>query len=73
VGEPKPEVLVNVTLSLTQPDAARREFAGLLEAKQKHGPARAVVVTQETGSAVPPPGIEVVPAWRFLLEGASGA
>ncbi len=63
-------MLVQVSESPAEPHTRKREIAALSEAMTEQGLSTATIVTRgeeeriETGSGT----IEVVPAWRFLLE-----
>lgn len=50
--------------SLDDDDTWRRETDALLAAG---APARRLLVARETASRTPPPGIQLVEAWRYLL------
>ena len=66
----RPRMLVQVCESLAEPQTRKREIAALSEAMTEQGLSAATIVTRgeeeriETGGGT----IEVVPAWRFLLE-----
>jgi len=67
VGEARCEALINVAYSLTAPEVFKRETDGLAKALRVCSGASATVVAEETTQAPPPPGIQVVPAWKYLL------
>jgi predicted AAA+ superfamily ATPase len=66
----RPRMLVQVCASLAEAQTRKREIAALSEAMTEQGLSVATIVTRgederiETGGGT----IEVVPAWRFLLE-----
>jgi predicted AAA+ superfamily ATPase len=67
VNGERPEALINVALSVTQPAAWEREIASLEWAAGKAPKAARVLVVHEDAGRKPPPGIRVVEAWRYLL------
>ena len=71
VNRDRPEQLVNVAFSVSQADTWDREIAGLEWAGGKYPRVSRTLVAQEPGTRRPPPGLEVVEAWRYLLGAAS--
>jgi predicted AAA+ superfamily ATPase len=64
VGATQPEAWINSAWSLADDATWQRESAALTESG---APARRVLVARETGGRAPPPGVELVEAWRYLL------
>ena len=62
-------MLVQVCESMSEPQTRKREIAALSEAMAKYGLKSGTVVTrnEEDQIKVDAGKIEVVPAWRFLL------
>lgn len=59
---------IQVTVSLENEQTRRREVEGLREAAARYATVRNVIVTLEKEPiAIEEPGIQVVPAWEFLL------
>ena len=69
VGASAPEAWTNTTWSLADYETWRRETAGITAAG---GPARRVLVAREIAGRNALPGIELVEAWRYLLEKPAG-
>ena len=69
VGASAPEAWINTTWSLADDETWRRETSGITAAG---GPARRVLVAREIAGRTAPPGIELVEAWRHLLEKPAG-
>ncbi len=67
VDSESPEILINVALSVTRPEAWEREIAALQWASAMAPRARKLLVVHETPTQAPPAGIELVEAWRYLL------
>ena len=67
VNSERPEALINVALSVSQPAAWEREISALEWAAAKAPKASRVLVVHEDPSRKPPAGIKVVEAWRHLL------
>jgi predicted AAA+ superfamily ATPase len=67
VNVERPEVLINVALSVAQPEAWEREIAALSAAGEKLPNAERVLVVQEKPQRKPPAGIKAIEAWRYLL------
>ena len=63
-------MLVQACESLAQPHTRKRETAALTEAMNELGLTSGTIVTRSESEKITTPGgtIEVVPAWRFLLE-----
>jgi hypothetical protein len=68
VQRDRPEWLINVTYSATSATTWTREVEGLERGGMRFPEARRVLVTHERGAHRAPAGIEVVDAWRYLLE-----
>ena len=66
----RPRMLVQVCASLAEPHTRKREIAALSEAMTEQGLSTATIVTRGEEERIETSGgtIEVVPAWRFLLE-----
>ena len=66
----RPRMLVQVCESLAEPQTRKREIAALSEAMTEQGLSAATIVTRGEEERIETSGgtIEVVPAWRFLLE-----
>lgn len=66
----QPRILVHVYESLTEPQTRKREIAALSEAMTELGLKAGTIVTLNEEERLEAGGgtIEVVPAWRFLLE-----
>lgn len=63
---------IQVTYSLSAPETAKREIAGLLDACKRLKSERGRIITMSEQALLREGGvtIEVLPAWQFLLEGA---
>jgi len=68
IGGATPEELVNVSWSGTAKDTWDREISSLEWAAERFPRARRLLVLHERPSARPPPGIEIVDAWKYLLQ-----
>ena len=66
VGSSGPEELVNVAWSATAGETWDREIAGLARGAERFPRARRLLVLHERPSTIPPPGIEIVDAWKYL-------
>ena len=66
----RPKMLVQVCESLATPQTRKRETAALTEAMAEQGLLTGIIVTRNEEDRIEVVGgmIEVVPAWRFLLE-----
>ncbi|MEW6220000.1 MAG: DUF4143 domain-containing protein [Thermodesulfobacteriota bacterium] len=66
----RPPLLVQVCQSLREPQTRKRETAALIEAMAELGLTAGTIVTRNEDERIEAGGgtIEVVPAWRFLLE-----
>jgi hypothetical protein len=66
----RPRMLVQVCESLAEPQTRKRETAALSEAMAELGLSTGTIVTRNEDERIEAGGgtIEVVPAWRFLLE-----
>ena len=67
VNSERPELLINVALSVADSRTWTREIAGLESATQLAPKAARVLIVQEGSTRKPPKGIEVIEAWRYLL------
>lgn len=65
----RPQMLVQVSESLAEPQTRKREIAALSEAMTEIGLSTGTIVTRNEDERmdVEAGGIEVMPAWRFLL------
>jgi len=63
-------VLIQVCESMADPLTRKREITALAEAMRERGDTRGVIVTRQEDASFPVDAgrIEVVPAWRFLLD-----
>lgn len=68
VNADRPQVLVNVALSITQPSAWEREISALAAAAVRAPKAQRILVAHNAPLREPPSGIKIVEAWRYLLE-----
>jgi predicted AAA+ superfamily ATPase len=68
VNPERPEQLINVALNVSRSETYEREIAGLQWAAARMPHARRILVVQETPDREVPKGIEVIEAWRYLLE-----
>jgi predicted AAA+ superfamily ATPase len=68
VNPERPELLVNVALSVGRSDTYEREIAGLEWAAVRMPGARRILIVQETPAREVPKGMEVIEAWRYLLD-----
>ena len=66
----RPRMLVQVCESLAEPQTRKREIAALREAMTELGLSTGTIVTRSEDERIETEAgtIEVVPAWRFLLE-----
>jgi predicted AAA+ superfamily ATPase len=60
--------LVNVAQNVSRSETYEREIAGLEWAAARMPRARRILVVQEPPDIEVPKGIEVIEAWRYLLE-----
>ena len=67
VNRERPEQLINVAYSVSQPQTWAREIAALEEAGARFPQAVRVLVAHERTTRKPPAGIQVTDAWRYLL------
>lgn len=65
----QPRMLIQVCESMVEPQTRKREVAALAEAMGELGLTTGTIVTRNDGEqiSVEPGKIEVIPAWRFLL------
>jgi hypothetical protein len=68
VNADQPQALINVTLSTAQTSTWDREIAALEWGAARAPKARRVLVVHEDNGRRPPAGIEMVEAWRYLLD-----
>jgi predicted AAA+ superfamily ATPase len=68
VNAKQPELLINVALSVTNTDSWNREIVALEWAAAKAPKARRLLIVHEMSPHKPPDGIEIIEAWRYLLE-----
>jgi uncharacterized protein len=68
VNTDQPELLVNVAAHVDRPDVYEREIGGLEWAAGRIPAAKRILVVQETPARETPKGIEVIEAWRYLLQ-----
>lgn len=63
-------MLVQVCESLAEPQTRKREISALSEAMEEQGLTDGTIVTRNEDERLETPGgvINIVPAWRFLLE-----
>ncbi len=63
-------MLVQVCESLAEPQTRKREISALSEAMEEQGLTYGTIVTRNEDERLETPGgvINIVPAWRFLLE-----
>lgn len=73
VNPERPEMLINVALNVARSDTYEREIAGLEWAGARMPRARRILIVQEEPDRELPRGIEVVQAWRYLLDTAENA
>jgi len=64
---PDEETLIQVSYDVSNPETMERELKALKKAKRLFRWEKAVLITWDTEKKVD--GIEIVPLWRFLLEG----
>lgn len=67
VNPDAPEHLINVAFSTSSPEAWAREIRALERATPVFPRAARTLVAHEYGSLQPPAGIQVTPAWQYLL------
>lgn len=73
VNRDRPEHLVNVAYSVTESPAWTRETAALDEAGHRFPKATRTLVAHEHKARKPPAGLEIVDAWRYLLDATPDA
>lgn len=69
VGASAPEAWINTTWSLADDETWQRESASIAAIG---GPARRLLVARESAGRKAPLGVELVEAWRYLLEKPAG-
>jgi uncharacterized protein len=62
-----PQALINVSLSVSRAETWERETAALEATRERFPKAARLLVVHESTTREPPPGVEVVEAWRYLL------
>lgn len=67
----KPELLVNVALSVVQPSTWEREIAGLHGGGARWPGAARVLVVRDAGERQTPAGVKLVEAWQYLSTGTA--
>lgn len=73
VNAERPQALINVALSVTQTATWEREISALRWAGEKAPKAKRMLIVHEGADRKSPVGIEMVEAWRYLLDLASAA
>ena len=68
VNREHPEMLINVALSVAQSSTWEREIAALESTAINAPTASRVLVTAEQTDRAAPKGIQIIEAWRYLLE-----
>ena len=68
VNRDRPERLINVAYSVTAPQTWAREIAALEQGAVRFPKAKRLLVAHEHPTRKPPAGIEVMDAWRYLLD-----
>jgi hypothetical protein len=68
VNRDRPEQLINVTYSVTAPRTWAREIAALEQGAARFPKAKRLLVAHEHAIRKPPAGIQVMDAWRYLLD-----
>jgi predicted AAA+ superfamily ATPase len=66
--------LIQVCASVDDPDTLARELRGLEDAATEHPRARQVILTLESRLPFPaaPEQVNILPAWRWMLQGGTG-
>ena len=68
VHRDRPEQLINVAYSVTAPRTWAREIAALEQGAARFPKAKRLLVAHEHATREPPAGIQVMDAWRYLLD-----
>jgi len=68
VNRDRPEQLINVAYSVTAPRTWAREIAALEQGAARFPKAKRLLVAHEHATRKPPAGIQVMDAWRYLLD-----
>jgi predicted AAA+ superfamily ATPase len=68
VNRDRPEQLINVAYSVTAPRTWAREIAALEQGAARFPKATRLLVAHEHATRSPPEGIQVMDAWRYLLD-----
>jgi len=68
VNRDRPEQLINVAYSVTAPRTWAREIAALEQGAARFPQAKRLLVAHEHPTRKPPAGIQVMDAWRYLLD-----
>jgi len=68
VNRDQPEQLINVAYSVTAPRTWAREIAALEQGAARFPKAKRLLVAHEHATRKPPAGIQVMDAWRSLLD-----
>jgi hypothetical protein len=68
VNRDRPEQLINVAYSVTAPRTWAREIAALEQGATRFPKAKRLLVAHEHAARKPPAGIQVMDAWRYLLD-----
>ena len=63
--------MINVALSVGKIETWQRETSALQRAGEHHPEARRLLVLHESSTRQPPAGVEIVDAWRHLIEADS--
>ncbi len=63
-----PQALINVSLSVSRAETWEREVAALEATRERFPEAARLLIVHESTTREPPPGVEVVEAWRYLLD-----
>lgn len=67
VNPERPQVVINVAFSLSQPQTWEREIGALEAAALRAPDAEQILVVHERPQRTPPASIQLVDAWRYLL------
>ena len=68
VNRDRPEQLINVAYSVTASRTWAREIAALEQGAARFPEAKRLLVAHEHATRTPPAGIQVMDAWRYLLD-----
>ena len=68
VNRDRPEQLINVAYSVTAPRTRAREIAALEQGAARFPQAKRLLIAHEHATRKPPAGIQVIDAWRYLLD-----